>query len=135
MTLHRRTMPLRNFTKRSGIARAAEELKNNSRHKKYLEHLPSAQLEKLISMIRDKLSGLSKEEILDKAKSLNVINPEEDLNKVDESTLNLKKAIMDQTFEKNRKKPDDSDFQYDVEVDFQAGHVESCEWDDSDSGF
>ena len=32
--LHRRTMPLRNFNRNSGVARVAEELKSNPRHKK-----------------------------------------------------------------------------------------------------
>ena len=57
--LHRRTMPLRNFNKRSGVPRVAEELKNNTRHKKYLENLPLPQLEKLISIIRDKMNGIT----------------------------------------------------------------------------
>jgi len=51
---------------------------------------------------------------------------------VGEIALNFKKAVMDQTFEKNRKQPDDPDFQYDVEVDFAAGPVETCEWDSDD---
>lgn len=69
---------------------------------------------------------------------MDAIDPEEDLNKVDENTLKIKKAIMDQTFEKNRKRPDDPGFQYDVEVNFDDGPIESCEWDsdkDSDEGF
>jgi len=36
---------------------------------------------------------------------------------------------MDATFEKNRKKREDPDFKYDVEVDFEQGAIESCEWD------
>jgi len=39
---------------------------------------------------------------------------------------------MDQTFEKNRKRPDDPDFKYDNEVDFTTGHVETCGWDSDD---
>lgn len=137
-TLHRRTMPLRQFTKNSGIPRAADELRKNPRHARYLEKLPAAQLEKLISMIHDQLNGISKDEIIAKAKKMEHIDPDEDLNLVDEGTLKFKKALMDQTFEKNRKRPEDPDFQYDVEVDFDTGPIETCEWDsdkDSDIGF
>ena len=67
-----------------------------------------------------------------KAKEKLLINPEEDLNKVDEKTLQIKKAVMDKTFEMNRKKPEDADFKYDLVVDFDIGaQIESNEWDDS----
>lgn len=46
---------------------------------------------------------------------------------------------MEKTFEKNRKRPDDPDFQYEVEVDFDNGPLETCGWDsddkESDNGF
>jgi len=58
------------------------------------------------------------------------------LLQVDDIALNFKKAVMDQTFEKNRKRPDDPDFKYDVEVDFTSGPIETCDWDsDGDNGF
>jgi len=131
-------MPLRNFTKNSGVQRVANELRQTSRHSRYLEALPPAQLEKLIAMIHDYLNGKSKQSIIEKARTLDRIDPEEDLNKVDETTLNFKKAVMDQTFEKNRTRPGDPGYKYDIEVDFGTGTVEACEWDsddkDSDNG-
>ncbi len=139
--LHRRTMPLRNFNKRSGVPRVAEELKNSSRHKKYLEHLPLPQLEKLICIIRDKMNGVSLESSLRKNSKLTDLDPDEDLNKVDEETLKRKKAIMEEAFNKNKKEIGDEDFVYDVEVDFEgaaggAATVETCEWDsNSDNEF
>ena len=78
------------------------------------------------------------DEIMKKNKDIDKIDPEEDLNKVDEDTLKHKKAVMEQTFERNRKKPGDPGFQYDVEVDFEGGAIESCDWDsenDSDNEF
>ncbi|KAK2151057.1 hypothetical protein LSH36_377g02033 [Paralvinella palmiformis] len=135
--LHRRTMPLRCFSKRSVVSRFAEELKTESRHKKYLDDVPMQQLEKLITIIKDKLNGIDLETSLEKNKGLDTVDPNEDLNVVDEETLKRKKAIMDQTFEKNRKLPGDPDFQYDVEKDFDVA-IESCEWDsdnDSDNEF
>ena len=131
--LHRRTMPLRNFNKRSGVNRVAEELKSSSRHKKYLEQLPLTQLEKLITIIHDKLNGLSLDASLRKNKGLDTLDPEEDLNKVDEVTLKRKKAIMASTFDKNKKVIGDPGFEYDVEVDFEGGAIESCDWDSNES--
>jgi centrosomal protein CEP19 len=54
------------------------------------------------------------------------------LLQVDDLTLNIKKAVMEQTFEKNRKRPDDPDFKYEVEVEFDNGPLETCEWDSDD---
>jgi hypothetical protein len=78
----RRTMPLRNFNKNSGVQRVAEELRSNTRHRPYLESMPPAQLEKLITMIRDKLNGASKEAVIARAHESDTVDPEEDLNKV-----------------------------------------------------
>lgn len=45
----------------------------------------------------------------------------EDLNKLDDTELNKKKAEMDQVFEQHRVRPGDDGFEYDVEVDFENG--------------
>ena len=127
--VHRRIMPLRKFNKKSGIARTAEEMKNNRRHQKYLAQVPLPQLEKLITIIQDKLNGMSLEESLEKNQKLSLIDPEEDLNKVDEETLHRKKALMEQSFERNKKERGDPGFEYDVQVDFDGAAIETCEWD------
>ena len=133
--LHRRTMPLRNFNKKSGIHRVTEDLKSNDRHSKYLEQIPLHQLEKLITVIHDKMNGLSLQESLKKNEEMDRLNPEEDLNLVDEETLKRKKAVMEESFSKSSKKIGDKDFTYDVEVDFE-GAIESCDWDSgSDNEF
>ena len=54
------------------------------------------------------------------------------LLQVDDLTLNIKKAVMEQTFEKNRKRPDDPDFKYEVDVEFDNGPLETCGWDSDD---
>ncbi|XP_038050146.1 centrosomal protein of 19 kDa-like [Patiria miniata] len=123
-----RSMPLRNFTKRSGVDRFVRELKANPRHKKYLENVSAIQLEKLLSIIKERLSGLSMEESLEKVKKELSVDPDEDLNQLDDQALQKKKSIMDETFEKNRKKPGEEGFQYDVDVDFGGG-IESSGWD------
>ncbi|KAK2175751.1 hypothetical protein NP493_711g03051 [Ridgeia piscesae] len=127
--LHRRTMPLRNFNKNSGVSRIVQEMKENKRHEKYLRHMSPLQLEKLIMILHDRLNGISLDECVMRNKGLDTVDPEEDLNKLDDVTLKRKKEIMDATFEKNRKKREDPDFKYDVEVDFEQGAIESCEWD------
>ncbi|XP_064615173.1 centrosomal protein of 19 kDa-like [Liolophura sinensis] len=131
--LHRRTMPLRSFTKNSAVAKAVEDLRTCPRHKKYLDGVTAVQLERLVTIIKDKLNGMSLESSIAKNQQMDTINPEEDLNKVDEDTLRRKKAAMESTFEKNRKKPGDSDFQYDIEVEFDDGPLESCDWDSDGS--
>ena len=133
----RRTMPLRNLNKHSGAERVAKELKETSRHSKYLSNVPLSQVVRLVSLLQARLAGLTMQAALTKVNKKHALDPNEDLNKVDESTLRTKKALMEDTFEKNQKKLGDDDFKYDVEVDFD-GAVEHCGWDsedDDDGGF
>lgn len=109
---------------------AAEQLKNNPRHKAYLEGVSLRQLKKLYSLLRGHLGGESLAQSLEKLRQEETIDPEEDLNKLDDKELAKRKSIMDELFEKNRKKKDDPDFVYDIEVEFpQDEQLESCGWD------
>ncbi|XP_077344724.1 centrosomal protein of 19 kDa [Lithobates pipiens] len=132
-----RIMPIRNFSKFSDCSRAAEQLKNNPRHKQYLEQVSLKQLERLYKLLRGHLKEETLEASLDWIRKEESIDPDEDLNKLDDKELAKRKNLMDELFEKNRKKKDDPDFEYNVEVDFnQGGVVESCGWDDnSEDGF
>ena len=118
---------------------------------RYLENIPLSQLDKLVSIVRDRLCGLSLEASLVRNDRIHHIDPNEDLNKVrasarallqytctvawfgvlqvDEEVLKRKKAIMEESFKRNCKKIGDPDFQYDVEVDFDTGAIEGCDWD------
>ncbi|XP_077205202.1 centrosomal protein of 19 kDa isoform X1 [Paroedura picta] len=135
--IRKRIMPVRNFSKYSDCSRAAEQLKNNPRHKTYLEGVSMEQLQKLHSLLRFHLGGQRLTQSLKEIQLKEVIDPEENLNKLDDQELAKKKKIMDELFEKNRKKKDDPDFVYNVEVDFPQGEEqESCGWDaDSDDEF
>ncbi|KAM6304953.1 centrosomal protein of 19 kDa [Aegotheles albertisi] len=125
-----RIMPVRNFSKFSDCALAAEQLKNNPRHKAYLEGVSLCQLRKMYSLLKGHLGGESLAESLEKFQQEETIDPEEDLNKLDDRELAKRKSIMDELFEMNRKKKDDPDFIYDIEVDFpQDEQLESCGWD------
>ncbi|XP_069831729.1 centrosomal protein of 19 kDa [Dendropsophus ebraccatus] len=132
-----RIMPIRNFSKFSDCSRAAEQLKNNPRHRQYLEGVSLKQLERLYKLLKGHLKGESLDVSLDLIRKEETIDPEEDLNKLDDKELAKRKSIMDELFEKNRKKKNDPDFEYNVEVDFpQDGVVESCGWDEeSEEGF
>ncbi|NXK23811.1 CEP19 protein, partial [Arenaria interpres] len=125
-----RIMPVRNFSKFSDCGLAAEQLKNNPRHKAYLEGVSLRQLQKLYSLLKGHLGGESLAESLEKFRREETIDPEEDMNKLDDKELAKRKSIMDELFEKNRKKKDDPDFIYNIEVEFpQDEQLESCGWD------
>ncbi|KAM4887393.1 centrosomal protein of 19 kDa isoform 1-T3 [Thomomys bottae] len=125
-----RIMPIRHFSKFSDCTRAAEQLKNNPRHKSYLEQVSLKQLGKLFSFLRGYLQGQSLEETMKQIEQEATIDPEEDLNKLDDKELAKRKRIMDELFEKNQKKKDDPGFVYDIEVEFpQDEQVQSCSWD------
>lgn len=125
-----RIMPVRNFSKFSDCNQAAEQLKNNPRHKSYLEQVSLRQLERLFSFLRGYLSGQSLAETMEQIRRETTIDPEEDLNKLDDKELAKRKSIMDELFEKNQKKKDDPNFVYDIEVEFpQDEQLQSCGWD------
>ncbi|XP_059196928.1 centrosomal protein of 19 kDa [Centropristis striata] len=130
--VRKRVIPVRNFSKYSDYSMAAERLKNHPRHRDYLENVSQGQLEKLHIILRDHMQGLSLEHSLDSFR----LDPDQDLNKLDDDELARKKGQMDGLFEKNRKHKDDPDFVYDVEVDFTKTTQEKCSWDEeSDDGF
>lgn len=110
---------------------AAEQLKEHPRHRDYLEAVSQGQLEKLHILLQDHLRGLSLKHSL----STFHLDPDEDLNKLDDKELARKKAQMDREFERNRKHKDDPGFVYDLEVDFEKAPQENCSWDESDDGF
>ncbi|XP_015415287.1 PREDICTED: LOW QUALITY PROTEIN: centrosomal protein of 19 kDa-like [Myotis davidii] len=127
-----RIMPVRNFSKFSDCNRAAEQLKNNPRHKSYLEQVSLRQLEQLFRFLRGNLRGQSLAETMEQIQRDTAIDPKEDLNrpKLDDKELAKKKSIMDELFEKNQKKKDDPNFVYGIAVEFpQDEQLQSCGWD------
>ncbi|XP_068174536.1 centrosomal protein of 19 kDa [Antennarius striatus] len=131
-TVRKRIIPVRNFSKYSDHRIAAEALKNHPRHRDYLEGVSHSQLEKLHVILRDHLQGFSLEHSLASFD----IDPNEDLNKLDDEELARKKGQMDELFERNRKHKDDPSFVYDLEMDFTKNTKDKCSWDDeSDSEF
>ncbi|KAL9970638.1 hypothetical protein ACROYT_G023048 [Oculina patagonica] len=132
--LHKRSMPIRKLTKDSSIPDVVDDLKKSSHHGKYLEDISNKQLENLLTMIQNKMKGIDPIQVKDSwtlPKSSPNKEQDEDLNKLDDYELDKRKADMDKDFEKNRIRPEDEDFVYDKEVDFNEGRMESG-WDDED---
>ncbi|KAH7964734.1 hypothetical protein HPB49_001042 [Dermacentor silvarum] len=132
-TLHKRTMPVRGLFENSDIKSVAEALRD--RHSAVLSGAPLIQVEKMLRILQENIKGQSLEECLAKVNEEFTVNPDEDLNKLDDETLQRKKDLMSLSFEKSRKKPGDPDFQYDVEEDFDVeGAIETSGWDSDKSG-
>lgn len=130
--VRKRIIPVRNFSKYSDCCLAAERLKNHFRHKEHLEGVPLSQLERLHVVLRDHLQGHSLQHSLASFQ----VDPEEDLNKLNDDELARKKGQMDKLFEQNRRHKDDLDFVYDIEVEFSPSDQEKCSWDgESDDEF
>ncbi|CAN7998455.1 centrosomal protein of 19 kDa [Ixodes scapularis] len=135
--LHQRTMPIRDMSKNSNVRNVAESLRD--RHAAIFGSASLVQVEKMLRLAQESMKGKSLDECLEIVAKEFTLNPEEDLNKVDDDTLQRKKDLMNLTFEKNCKKPGDPDFKYDVEEDFDLeGAIETSGWDsekDDDFGF
>ncbi|KAH7961215.1 centrosomal protein of 19 kDa [Rhipicephalus sanguineus] len=133
-TLHKRTMPVRGLFENSDVKSVAEALRD--RHSAVLSAAPLIQVEKMLRILQENMKGAgSLEECLAKVNEEFTVNPDEDLNKLDDETLRRKKDLMSLSFEKSRKKPGDPDFQYDVEEDFDiVAAIETSGWDSDKSG-
>ncbi|KAK2869255.1 hypothetical protein Q7C36_001126 [Tachysurus vachellii] len=132
--LRKRVMPVRSFSQYSDCRRAAERLKHHPRHGHYLDSVSLEQLVRLHTVLRDHLRGLSVEESLREQRRSHT--DDEDLNKVSDEELKRRKAEMDILFELNRRRKDEPDFVYDLEVEFPENSVrETCSWDQSDEEF
>ncbi|XP_014676199.1 PREDICTED: centrosomal protein of 19 kDa-like [Priapulus caudatus] len=128
--LRKRSMPVRLLKQESKVSQVAEELCQHPKHGMYLKKIPLWQLEKMLCLMQNKLKGLSLDESLEATTQEYSINANEDLNKLDDEALEKKKTVMSESFEKNRKKPGDLDYVYDIEVDFNSVNASGqSEWD------
>ncbi|VDN09410.1 unnamed protein product [Dibothriocephalus latus] len=125
---------LREFPLNISVLEVYEKLIKENRHKELLGQIPKIQLIRLLSILKDLINGQSLEECLRINAELECISPNEDLNKADDETLERKKLVMEETFERNRVRPTDPDFEYDIAVDFPQ-QVETSGWDSDFSDF
>jgi centrosomal protein CEP19 len=126
-------MPVRNFRASSDVNFMAQDLKR--RHEKALHSVPNIQVEKMLRVLQEHMKG---SELFDAVQVVNkeyTVGSDEDLNKLGDDVLRRKKEIMDQTFNKNRIKPEDPEFVYDKQVDFDKSVIEKVEsgWDAEES--
>ncbi|XP_037796433.1 centrosomal protein of 19 kDa-like [Penaeus monodon] len=63
------------------------------------------------------------------------LDPNQDLNKLNDEQLNRKKKIMDNTFQKNQLKPGDPGYEYDKQVDFDTAEKVEAGWDSFEEDF
>jgi len=124
----KRVMPIRGLKKSSSVSLIASDLKEH--HQMYLRDVPDFKIEKMLRLIQNDMKGLELDESLKELEKEFTVDPDENLNDLDDVGLKRKKELMNVMFEKNRKKPGDPDYQYDVEVDFSAiTGIESSIWD------
>ncbi|KAK3738103.1 hypothetical protein QZH41_013837 [Actinostola sp. cb2023] len=132
--LHRRSIPIRKFDEQTDISETVNKLKSSTHHLKYLEHIPHEQIESLLKMIQDKKRGIDPTPPSAYQPTIE-LNTDEDLNKLDDKDLNVRKAAMDVNFEKHRLNPGDEGFEYDKEIDFpDTGKIESG-WDNEEEDY
>ena len=130
--LRYRQIPVRNFKATSNVTVFSEELKKNQRHRSLLKDVPQIQIEKMLLIIQGHMKGDSIDDAVAHAEAELTVDPDKDLCKEDKSQVDKAKRIMDQTFEEKRVKPDDPNFEYDVEIDFNPP-IESSGWDSDDA--
>ncbi|XP_028967416.1 uncharacterized protein LOC114828248 [Galendromus occidentalis] len=125
----RRSMPVRGIYRNSDLKIITAEL---SKKHDVLGELQSLQIEKLLSIVQETVRGSSVKDAIAFATKKYSLDPEEDLNVLDDKALEVKKELMSSSFQKNSVKPGDPNFKYDVEVDFNTFET-SAGWDsDSD---
>ncbi|OQR72214.1 centrosomal protein of 19 kDa-like [Tropilaelaps mercedesae] len=126
----KKTMPIRGLYRHSDLKLIATEM---CKKHAILTQLSRLQVEKLLAIVQETLKGASVAEAIRTATQKYTLDPDEDLNRLDDKTLQVKKQLMSESFEKNALKPGDPGFQYDVEVDFNNFET-SAGWDSDSDG-
>jgi centrosomal protein CEP19 len=147
----RKTIPLRNFKSSSDISKAVDELCSTSRYQTVLSTVSRSQLHRLLTIVQLNMQGVDLDDSLKKLErdndvttnskaaanvtggnaTVKTVDSQEDLNKLSDDELAVRKAKMDEVFEKNRKKFGDNDYTYEVNVEFEP--QKGSEWDSSGS--
>jgi centrosomal protein CEP19 len=127
--LRKHVMPIRNFRTSSNVNFVAQDLK--LRHEKMMYSVPTIQVEKMLRLLQEHMKGTVLLEAVEIVNKEYTVGTDEDLNKLRGDLLRTKKEIMDQTFNKNRIKPEDPEFVYDIRIDFDQKENEKVEsgWD------
>jgi centrosomal protein CEP19 len=131
--LRKRIMPIRNFRTNSSVSFVAQDLK--LRHAKIMQSISTIQVEKMLRLLQEHMKGIELPEAVQIVSKEFFVGSDEDLNKLEDDVLRRKKEIMDQTFIKNHIKPDDPEFVYDKQINFDQNVNEKMEsgWDAEDN--
>jgi len=124
------SMPIRELSVTSDCSVLASRLQ--ARHKKQLSSVNIIAIEKMIRLIQEVIKGHDKSAALEIVSKEYLLNPDEDLNRLNDKELKRRKAIMDLNFKKNNIDKDHPDFVYDKEVDF-SGEKKTSGWDSETS--
>ncbi|XP_023708063.1 centrosomal protein of 19 kDa [Cryptotermes secundus] len=92
-------------------------------------------VEKMLRVLQEHMKGTELLEAVQIVSKEFSVGSDEDLNKLGDDVLRRKKEIMDQTFKKNQIKPQDPEFVYDKQIDFDQNANEKVEsgWDAEDN--
>jgi hypothetical protein len=127
--LRKHVMPIRNFRTSSSVHFVAQDLK--LRHENVMHSVSTIQVEKLLRILQEHTKGTVLAEAVQIVSKEFIVGSDEDLNKVGGDVLRTKKEIMDHTFNKSHIKPEDPEFVYDKQIDFDLNGSEKAEsgWD------
>lgn len=128
-----RVMPIRFLNKFGSVDTVLRELKE--RHKDHLQKVPDVRLEKMVRMLQEVQKGRTIEEAATNINKDYCVDPNQDLNKLDDEQLAKKKKVMSSSFEKNQLKPGDPGYEYDKQVEFDTSEKVEAGWDSPDDDF
>ncbi|KAG0710755.1 Centrosomal protein [Chionoecetes opilio] len=128
-----RVMPIRFLNKFGSVENVLKEMKD--RHMAYLEKVPDVKMEKMLHILQEVDRGRNLEEAAAAVAREYSVDPDQDLNKLDDTTLDKKKKVMNTSFEKNCIRPGDPDYEYDKQVDFRGGENVEAGWDSPEEDF
>ncbi|XP_045101555.1 centrosomal protein of 19 kDa-like [Portunus trituberculatus] len=128
-----RVMPIRFLNKFGSVENVLKEVKD--RHQPFLDKVPDVRIEKMLRILQEVERGRNLEEATTMVGLEYSVDPEQDLNKLDDASLDKKKKVMNTSFEKNCVRPGDPDYEYDKQVDFGSGAKVEAGWDSPDEDF
>ncbi|XP_063597253.1 centrosomal protein of 19 kDa-like [Penaeus indicus] len=97
--------------------------------------VPDLRLEKMLRILQESQKGRSIDEAVSNISKDYDLDPNQDLNKLNDETAEQKEQIMDDTFQKNQLKPGDPGYEYDKQVDFDTAEKLEAGWDSSEEDF
>lgn len=128
-----RIMPVRFLNKFGSVNTILKDLKE--RHKEHLENVSDVRVEKMVRILQDIQKGRTLDEAVTAISKEYLVDPEQDLNKLDDEQLARKKKVMNSSFEKNQLKPGDPGYEYDKQIEYDTTEKVEAGWDSPDDDF